>query len=112
MWTKAFPDAKTTINNSIGVEDFVIVESTMNGTQKGALGPMKASNKPVTLHSAEIYQVANGKMMHGWSYSNGGELMEQIGMMKHDDKPAAGSQGNAAGASGGAMKTTSKSPTK
>lgn len=104
MWSKAFPDAKTTITNSFGVEDFVVVESNMNGTQKGALGPMKASNKPVSLHSAEIYQIANGKMIHGWSYSNGGELMMQIGMMGHDhgDKAAPGSQGKAAGASKGA----------
>ncbi|MEO7112771.1 MAG: ester cyclase [Polyangiaceae bacterium] len=111
MWTKAFPDAKTTITNSFGVEDFVIVESTMNGTQKGALGPMKASNKPVSLHSAEIYQIANGKMIHGWSYSNGGELMMQIGMMKHDDKAA--DQGKAAGASkGAAAKPAAKPATK
>jgi steroid delta-isomerase-like uncharacterized protein len=112
MWSKAFPDAKTTITNSFGVEDFVIVESNMNGTQKGALGPMKASNKPVSLHSAEIYQIANGKMIHGWSYSNGGELMMQIGMMKHDGKPAPGSAGKAAGASGGAKNAGAKPSTK
>ena len=112
MWTKAFPDAKTTINNSFGVEDFVITESTMNGTQKGAMGAIPASKKPVTLHSVEIYQLANGKMIHGWSYSNGAELMMQIGAMKMPgDKAAApADQGKAAGASKGAAKTTAKPP--
>jgi steroid delta-isomerase-like uncharacterized protein len=103
MWSKAFPDAKTTITNAFGVEDFVIVESNMNGTHKGALGPMKASNKPVSLHSVEVYQIANGKMVHGWSYSNGGELMMQIGAMKMGgDKAPGADQGKAAGASKGA----------
>lgn len=111
MWTKAFPDQKNTITNSYGIEDYVVVESSMTGTQKGAIGPIAASKKPVTLHSAEIYQIANGKMIHGWSYSNGAELMMQTGAMKMpSDKAPAGDMGKAAGASKGAAAKTPTTP--
>ncbi|HEX7666787.1 MAG TPA: ester cyclase [Polyangiaceae bacterium] len=88
MWTKAFPDAATTIVTSTPVEDFVIVETEMKGTQKGALGPIAASKKPVDLHAVDIYQVKDGKMIHGWGYSNGMELMMQIGAIKGPGDPS------------------------
>ncbi|MGH7284848.1 MAG: ester cyclase [Polyangiaceae bacterium] len=93
MWTKAFPDSKTTLNNVMSVENFVIVESEMTATQKGPIGPIAATKKPVDIHSVDVYQVANGKMIHGWSYSNSGELMMQIGVMKAP--PAAGAAADA-----------------
>ncbi|MEO8797656.1 MAG: ester cyclase [Polyangiaceae bacterium] len=110
MWTKAFPDAQTTILTSTPVEDFVIVETETKGTQKGALGPIAASKKPVDLHAVAIYQVKDGKMVHGWTYSNGMELMTQIGAIKapgaakeagakpadKGTKPAAGAKGKPA----------------
>ena len=80
-FTKAFPDSKSTVVNGFGVEDFAVVESTMTGTQKGAMGPIKATNKPVTMHGLEIFKIANGKMVRGWGYNNTGELMTQLGLM-------------------------------
>ncbi len=100
MWTKAFPDQKNTVTNSFAVEDYVIVEDNMTGTQKGALGPIHASNKPVNVHGADIYQLANGKMVHGWSYSNSGELMTEIGVMKPMGAAAPAADAKAAGAKG------------
>ena len=109
MWTKAFPDQKNTITNSFAVEDFVIVEDNMTGTQKGPIGPIAASKKPVNVHSVDIYQLANGKMVHGWSYSNSGELMMQIGVMKPPGQaPAAADAKGAKDAKGGDAKATDK----
>lgn len=105
MFTKAFPDMKFTIGATMGVEDFAIVESTMTGTQKGALGPLPPSKKPVSVHGVDIVQIKDGKAAHGWSYMNNAELLMQIGAMKPPAaaKPAAdkGKTG-AAGATGSA----------
>jgi ketosteroid isomerase-like protein len=92
-WFKAIPDQKWTTTNSWGVDGFTIVEHTVSGTQKGALGPIKASNKPVTdWHFLEIVQPsADGKIQHLWSYGNVVELLIQTGAMKMPgagDKPA------------------------
>jgi predicted ester cyclase len=81
MFTKAFPDQKHTTTNALGVEDFVITEGSLSATHKGALGPIKATNKPVTLHGVFVGQVKDGKFIHAWHYSNSAELLMQIGLI-------------------------------
>jgi steroid delta-isomerase-like uncharacterized protein len=109
MFSKAFPDMNTTSSNVWGVEDFVIHESTMTGTQKGPLGgpggAIPATGKSVTLHSAEIQQIKDGKLVKGWGYSNGAELAMQLGLMKPPG------QANPAATKTGASKTA-PAPTK
>jgi steroid delta-isomerase-like uncharacterized protein len=91
-WFKAFPDQKWSTVNAWGIDGFGIIEHTMNGTQKGALGPLRASGKPVSnWHWIDIeQQSADGKLQHDWGYANLVEVMAQTGAMKHGgDKPAA-----------------------
>ena len=91
-WFKAFPDQKWTVTNAWGIDGYGIVEHAMSGTQKGPLGPIPASNKPVTAwHWVDIMQpAADGKVQHGWGYANLFELMAQTGASKKAGaKPAA-----------------------
>ena len=83
-WFGAFPDQKWTVVNAWGIDGFAIVEHTMSGTQKGALGPLPASGKPVKdWHWVDIQQPsADGKMQHGWGYANLLEMMKQTGALK------------------------------
>jgi steroid delta-isomerase-like uncharacterized protein len=82
-WTKAFPDAKWTTTASWGIDGFAIVEHTMSGTQKGPLGALKASNKPVTSwHWLTIVQPdADAQIHHVWAYANLVELLRQTGAL-------------------------------
>jgi ketosteroid isomerase-like protein len=89
---KAFPDQKWTTVNAWGIDGFAIVEHTMTGTQKGALGPLRASNKEVKdWHWIDIVQPnADGKVQHGWGYANLLEVLQQTGALKMGpEKPAA-----------------------
>jgi steroid delta-isomerase-like uncharacterized protein len=79
MFTTAFPDLNVNLANAWGVEDFLIMESTVTGTQKGALHGAAVTNKPVTLHSLDIGQVKEGKLSRGWTYGNAVELSGQLG---------------------------------
>jgi hypothetical protein len=80
---KTFPDQKWTSQNVWGIDGFAISEKTMMGTQKGKLGPMAASNKPVTWHWLEIIQPnADGKVAHAWLYANTVEVGLQTGAIK------------------------------
>jgi ketosteroid isomerase-like protein len=91
-WFKAFPDQKWTTTNALGVDGFGILEHTMSGTQKGPLGALAGSNKPVSgWHWLDIVQpAADGKVEHGWGYANLLEMMQQTGALKQPgDKPAA-----------------------
>jgi ketosteroid isomerase-like protein len=83
-WFKAFPDQKWTPTNAWGVDGFAIVEHSVSGTQKGPMGPLPASNKPVTnWHWVDVVQpTADGKLQHGWGFTNLAEMMLQTGAMK------------------------------
>jgi SnoaL-like polyketide cyclase len=102
---KAFPDQKWTVTNAWGIDGYAIIEHTMTGTQKGPMGPLPASNKPVTnWHVADIAQATpDGKELHGWGYANMAELMLQTGAMKppmmdKDKAPGAAKGDSKAGA--------------
>jgi hypothetical protein len=95
---KAFPDQKWTPTNAWGIDGYAILEHTMSGTQKGPLGPMRASGKAVTgWHWADIMQfTADGKLQHGWGYANPIEMMAQTGALKHPgEKPPMAAKGAA-----------------
>jgi ketosteroid isomerase-like protein len=100
-WFKTFPDQKWTASNSWGIDGFSISEKTMTGTQKGKLGPLPASNKPVSWHWLEIVQPnADGKVAHAWLYANMVELMMETGALKEPKAAApkkAGADPKAAG---------------
>jgi hypothetical protein len=99
-WFKAFPDQKWTPSNAWGIDGFAILEHTMSGTQKGALGPLPASGKPVSnWHFVDILQpTADGKLQHGWGYGNLLEMMAQTGALKPAGEKPAAAAGPKAGA--------------
>jgi steroid delta-isomerase-like uncharacterized protein len=106
-WFKAFPDQKWTTANAWGIDGFAIVEDSVSGTQKGPLGPLPASNKPVSgWHWIEIVQpTADGKVQHLLSYGNMIEATMQISPPKAPaEKPVA----KAAGAEKADKKTEKK----
>ena len=120
--TKAFPDLKAACE-SWGIEDFLIEECTMSGTNKGPMvapgRKLPATNKSVSLHGVDIMQIKDGKAVNGRSYGNGTELMAQLGLGKPaklakarraegDDE--AGQVSAAAGASVGWVRSSLRSP--
>src|SRR5678816_3803500 len=49
MYSKAVPDMKTSVENAWGFAPNIVVATfTFGGTMKGALGPLKPTNKPFT----------------------------------------------------------------
>ncbi len=53
-------------------------EGVLTGTQKGALGPIKATNKPVSSHFVDISQIKDGKFVSTVSYSNNVEVLTEL----------------------------------
>ena len=92
MFLVAFPDLKQVNSMQMVSDGWVISEGVLTGTHKGALGPLKASNKPVSIHYLDVWQMKDGHVVSGRSYSNGLELMMQIGAV-----PAPGASAAASG---------------
>jgi predicted ester cyclase len=84
MFTTAFPDTKTSATPLIVADNFIIVEVTQSGTQKGDLPSIKATNKPATVHALQVLQMsADGKTFtNGWGYLNTFELLTQLGVIQ------------------------------
>lgn len=89
-FTKAFPDVKMTKKNVWAAGDYVVIESDMTGTFKGALGPMKPTNKTGTIHGLDVMQTRDGKMAQGWSYGSGAEFAGAFGLMPKEAPKAPG----------------------
>jgi predicted ester cyclase len=80
FWT-AFPSLTQTKPVQFAVGDVVLTEGIFNGVQKGPMGPIKPSNKPVTFHFIDIIQIKDGKVLHIDSFGNSGEILVAIGAM-------------------------------
>jgi steroid delta-isomerase-like uncharacterized protein len=79
--TTAFPDTKSNLVNIFAVGDWVISETQWTGTHKGTFFGMAPTKKAVNVKGLEIAQFKDGKMVKGWSYSNGADFMQQLGKM-------------------------------
>lgn len=82
---KAFPDQKWTPTNAWGIDGFAIIEHVFTGTQKLPYGEIPKPGQ----HFLEIWQPnADGKLAHGWGYSNQMEALQQTGASeKGQSKP-------------------------
>jgi ketosteroid isomerase-like protein len=113
-WFKAFPDQKWSSSNAWGIDGFAIIEHTVTGTQKGPLGTLVASNKPVAnWHWIDVWQAgSDGKIQHSWGYANLLELQLQTGAFKLPIGKAAGKESGpkATPAPTAASATTVKEP--
>ena len=101
----AFPDFKQTYPLQIVADGYVVTEGILTGTNKGAIGPFKASNKPVTLHFVDVFQLKDSKIVSGVTYMNSQELLTQIGAV-----PAPGAVPSASAAASAAQPAPKASP--
>jgi steroid delta-isomerase-like uncharacterized protein len=95
---KAFPDAAQATPLQFAAGDYVVTEGTLTGTQKGALGPIKASNKPVSLRFVDVFEMKDGKVVRGASYADSAEILVAIGAMPPPGQAPAAAAGAPAGA--------------
>ena len=79
-FTTAFPDAKFEVTKAVAVGDYAIVESTLKATQKGALGTIAATKRPIAVHLVDIFKIKDGKVARAWTYQNSLEMQQQLGL--------------------------------
>jgi hypothetical protein len=104
-----FPDLAQTKQVQFAVDGFVITEGTFTGTQKGAMGPIKATNKPVTLHFVDVFQIKDAKIVKALTYSNSYEMLVAVGAAPPPGAPPAASAApQATGASPGSAPAAKK----
>ena len=90
VW-KAVPDFTQTKPVQFAAGDVMVTEGATAGTQKGAFGPLKASNKPVSTRYLDFQQMKDGKAGRDVTYGDSAEMLVEIGAMPPLGAPPAGS---------------------
>ena len=84
VYDKAVPDMAVSVDNAWAAGSFVVMEFTFRGTQKSALGPIKSTGKPFTIHGLDIDAMTGGdpiRMQKATTYTNSVEYLTQLGAM-------------------------------
>ncbi len=86
--THGFSDARFDVSNAWAAGDFAIVEYTLNGVNKGPLLGTPPTGRPISVHAVDVVKIADGKIARASTYSNGLELMTQLGAFKVTPPPS------------------------
>jgi predicted ester cyclase len=77
----AFPDVHNTIEDMVTEGDKVAVRLKQTYTHKGEFMGVPPTNKKVTMWLIQIYRMAGGKCVEGWSRSDTLGMMQQLGII-------------------------------
>ena len=80
-FTRAFPDARITIGDSISERDMVASRWTITGTHRGDFQGVPATGRPITLAGVDFSRVVDGKIAEHWAQFDVVGLLQQIGAM-------------------------------
>lgn len=74
----AFPDLHISLDELIEEDDRVFVRSTLTGTQDGEYKGIAPTGRNVAADCAEVFRLADGKIVGYWCLMNVAGLMRQL----------------------------------
>lgn len=75
---QAFPDLHVSVDEMIAEGDRVFVRSTMTGTHDGEYKGIPPTGRHVSAESAEVFRIADGRIVGYWCLANVAGLMRQL----------------------------------
>ena len=88
--TTAFPDFRTKIEHILAEGDKVVVFTNTTGTHKGpfVFAPgVPPTGKQVSFRSADLYRIANNKIVEPWDVVEDLNMMQDLGAIKFNTPP-------------------------
>jgi len=85
----AFPDLHATVEHMLAQDNLVVVYLNWTGTQKGVFQEMPPTDRAVTIRSADLYRIENGKIVEHWEVVDNLDLLKQIGIITFNEKSMA-----------------------
>ncbi|HWR16849.1 MAG TPA: ester cyclase [Terriglobales bacterium] len=76
----AFPDFSLTVEELVSHGDTVWGRMTARGTQRGQIGPLFPTGKPMQITVIDIMRFREGKLVEHWGVADRLSMMEQLGM--------------------------------
>jgi steroid delta-isomerase-like uncharacterized protein len=84
-FSEAFPDAKVTIHEIIGVPGRAAVRAEISGTHRGDWFGVPATGKPFVLPIHEFHRIENGRLTHTWHMEDWFGWLHQVGAMGNQE---------------------------
>jgi steroid delta-isomerase-like uncharacterized protein len=78
-YATAFPNKKVKIDDIFATDDRVAVRWTCQGTHKGTLDDISATNRPINISGITLYRFTNGKISEITQSWDRLGLLEQVG---------------------------------
>jgi steroid delta-isomerase-like uncharacterized protein len=78
-YLSAFPDARFSIDQEIQEGDTAVTRWRVQGTHKGDLPKLPATNKSFSVAGVTIARSKDGKIVEGWNIWDALGLMQQLG---------------------------------
>jgi steroid delta-isomerase-like uncharacterized protein len=78
-YLNAFPDSHFTIDQEIQEGDTVVTRWTVNGTHRGDLPTLPASDKTFSVTGITVARLQDGKFVESWNNWDALGLMQQLG---------------------------------
>ena len=86
MLYKSFPDFREKTEDIIAEGDKVWVRLTNTGTHAGEFRGLAPTGKKFTITSVDIWRIANGKVVEGWSVSDELDFLKKLGVIEITEK--------------------------
>jgi steroid delta-isomerase-like uncharacterized protein len=80
-YRRAFPDARSTVDDQIAVEDKVVTRWCARGTHRGELGPIAPTGRKFEMDGVTIERIAGGKIAEVWVARDELGLLRQLGVV-------------------------------
>ena len=77
----AFPDLNVTIDDLVAADEKVVISFTLNGTHKGDLMGIAATDKQVKVHGVVISRFEEGKIVEEWEILDQLTMYQQLGIV-------------------------------
>jgi predicted ester cyclase len=87
-YRRAFPDARSAVEDQVAEDDKVVTRWRARGTRQGELGQIPPTGKSFEMDGVTIERIAGGKIVEVWVARDELGLLSQLGV--RPDREAAG----------------------
>jgi steroid delta-isomerase-like uncharacterized protein len=79
-YRRAFPDARSTVEDQLAEGDKVVTRWRASGTHRGDLGPVPATDRSFEMSGVTIERIADGRIAEVWVARDELGLLRQLGL--------------------------------
>ena len=88
-YRRAFPDARSTVEDQVAEDDTVVTRWRARGTHRGDLGPIAATGRAFEMDGVTIERIVAGRISEVWVVRDELGLLRRLGVVPEPQATAA-----------------------